>query len=291
MEAYKELFRHKRNEEKRQAAISCFQAVWTAANIFGRKQGEKIQWNLTPHQNFLPRDLGAWMAQPIRINRLSQSPDPEADFMAQTNLAKNIDEFLQGIAANWRPAHSEEAEPMQEQEPETQPSSNPTNTQQIANHGREANIQPVQGSGNPRTNQMIQERTPLLPLTNREPILNENEEAPTERRKPTSRRKKKCIRRIKKTTTAPQTGEPSTSALRSLAADRALPPATSEGPSTASMNLNNQGNRGKENEPELAMQPRRHKVRCRFGPRPRAKPPPTPGNEGAPTSSHHQTPT
>ena len=53
MEAYQELFRHKRNEEKQQEAISCFQEVWTAANIFGRLQGgAKIQWNLTPNQYF-----------------------------------------------------------------------------------------------------------------------------------------------------------------------------------------------------------------------------------------------
>jgi hypothetical protein len=36
MEAYKELFRHKRNEEKRQEIISCFQTIWTKENIFGK---------------------------------------------------------------------------------------------------------------------------------------------------------------------------------------------------------------------------------------------------------------
>ena len=44
MEAYKELFRHARNEEKRQELISCFQQVWTAANIFGRARGNDIKW-------------------------------------------------------------------------------------------------------------------------------------------------------------------------------------------------------------------------------------------------------
>ena len=34
MEAYKELFRHKRNEEKRQEVISCFQQIWTKEQIF-----------------------------------------------------------------------------------------------------------------------------------------------------------------------------------------------------------------------------------------------------------------
>ena len=44
MEAYKELHRHKRNEEKRQEQISCFQKVWTQFNIFGRLSGTNIKW-------------------------------------------------------------------------------------------------------------------------------------------------------------------------------------------------------------------------------------------------------
>ena len=60
MEAYKELFRHKRNEEKRQEAIHCFQHVWTTESIFGRLQGNTIKWNITPPQEFLPRELGGW---------------------------------------------------------------------------------------------------------------------------------------------------------------------------------------------------------------------------------------
>ena len=59
MEAYKELFRHKRNEEKRHELINCFQQIWTAENIFGRLQNNTIKWNVTPHQEFLPRELGA----------------------------------------------------------------------------------------------------------------------------------------------------------------------------------------------------------------------------------------
>lgn len=114
MEAYKELFRHKRNEEKRHEAIACFQAVWTAENVFGRIQGDTIRWNLTPNLNFLPRDLGAWMAPPIRINRLSPSPDPEADFMAHPNLGVRIDEFLGEIASNWRPQRSPTSQPRRE---------------------------------------------------------------------------------------------------------------------------------------------------------------------------------
>jgi hypothetical protein len=103
MEAYKELFRHKRNEEKRQETISCFQTIWTKENIFGRLQGDKIKWNLTPHQSFFPKELGAWLVHPIRIIRQSPSPEPEAEFVAQPNLANHIDSFLHDIAANWRP--------------------------------------------------------------------------------------------------------------------------------------------------------------------------------------------
>jgi hypothetical protein len=97
MEAYKELFRHARNEEKRQELISCFQQVWTKAEIFGRLRGGEIKWNLTPHKEFLPATLGAWNAPPIRINRLSPSPDPEAEFTARADFSQQVDDFLQGI--------------------------------------------------------------------------------------------------------------------------------------------------------------------------------------------------
>ena len=113
MEAYKELFRHKRNEEKRQEVIACFQSIWTASNIFGRLQGDSIRWNLTPHPLFLPRDLGAWLIPPIKINRLSPSPDPEANFAAQPDLADRIDDFLNEVARNWRPAADEESVPQE----------------------------------------------------------------------------------------------------------------------------------------------------------------------------------
>jgi hypothetical protein len=66
MEAYKELFRHKQNEEKRQEMITCFQTIWTAAGVFGRLGNDGIQWNLTPHSEFLPRDLGARWRNPSR---------------------------------------------------------------------------------------------------------------------------------------------------------------------------------------------------------------------------------
>lgn len=86
MEAYIELFRHKQNEEKRQEMITCFQTIWTAAGVFGRLGNDGIQWNLTPHSEFLPRDLGARMAQPIKVHCLSPSPDIEANFAARQDL-------------------------------------------------------------------------------------------------------------------------------------------------------------------------------------------------------------
>ena len=100
IEAYKELFRHQRNEEKRQALIDCFQKVWTQSEIFGKLRGGDIKWNLVPHCEFLPTELRAWQTTPIRINRLSPSPDPEADFAARTDLPQMIDTFLQDVANN-----------------------------------------------------------------------------------------------------------------------------------------------------------------------------------------------
>ena len=97
MEAYKELFRHPRNEEKRQELISCFQKVWTVTEIFGRLRDGTIQWNLTPHREFLPAALKAWNAPPIRLNRLSPSPDPEAKFAARPDLPEIIDDFIQDV--------------------------------------------------------------------------------------------------------------------------------------------------------------------------------------------------
>ena len=109
MEAYKELFRHARNEEKRQQIIACFQEVWTAGEIFGRLRNGGIKWNLTPHKEFLPVELGAWNAPPIRINRPSPSPDIEANFAARADLPQVIDEFLQEVLNqfNNRQEHNE----------------------------------------------------------------------------------------------------------------------------------------------------------------------------------------
>ena len=103
MEAYKELFRHKRNEEKRQEVITCFQQIWTEENVFGRLQGSTIKWNITPHPEFLPKELGAWTAQPIRINRLSPSPDIEAEFLARPDFAELVDTFVRSVGNDWQP--------------------------------------------------------------------------------------------------------------------------------------------------------------------------------------------
>ena len=103
IEAYKELHRHKRNEEKRQEQIACFEEIWTTANIFARRQNTEIKWHLTPPSDFLPQALAAWMAPPIRINRLSPSPDLEADFTAQPDFQTRVQEFLDEIANNLHP--------------------------------------------------------------------------------------------------------------------------------------------------------------------------------------------
>ena len=111
IEAYKELHRHKRNEEKRQEQIACFKQIWTAAQIFGRLRGGEIKWHLTPHPEFLPQALGAWTATPIRINRLSPSPDLEAEFTAQSNFQAQVQSFLNDIGANWQPAERDRGGP------------------------------------------------------------------------------------------------------------------------------------------------------------------------------------
>ena len=53
MEAYKELFRHKRNEEKQHEMITSFQRIWIASNTFGRKGNSGIKWHVTPHPKLL----------------------------------------------------------------------------------------------------------------------------------------------------------------------------------------------------------------------------------------------
>ena len=100
METYKELYRHNKNEEKQQELINCFEKIWTASNIFGRLGGTRIKSNVTPHMEFLPRELGAWMVPPIRVQRLSPSPDLEAKFVARPDFPDLVHDFLQGISNN-----------------------------------------------------------------------------------------------------------------------------------------------------------------------------------------------
>ena len=128
MEAYKELHRHKRNEEKRQEQISCFQQVWTAKDIFGRLENHDIKWHLTPPPEFLPQELGAWMAPPINILRRSPSPDSEADFAAQPDFSDLVQEFLQEIGNNFPlPSHNtEERDPPQSQQTQHGEDNSPT---------------------------------------------------------------------------------------------------------------------------------------------------------------------
>lgn len=112
MEAYKELFRHKRNEEKRHEMISCFQQVWTASSIFGHLGNSGIKWHIIPHQEFLTRDLGAWTTPPIRIIRPSPSPDIEAEFTARPDFQTLVQDFIQGVANTVRdPPSSAPASP------------------------------------------------------------------------------------------------------------------------------------------------------------------------------------
>ena len=90
--------------------IKCFQQIWTESNIFGRLQGNTIKWNVTPHQEFLPKELGAWTVPPIRINQLSPSLDVEAEFTARSDFPDLVDEFLRNIGNTWQPSHTNNSE-------------------------------------------------------------------------------------------------------------------------------------------------------------------------------------
>lgn len=204
MEAYKELFRYKRNEEKRHEAIECFQNIWTAGNIFGRLQDGTIKWNLTPNVHFLPRDLGAWLVRPIRINRLSESPDPEADFMAQSNLADHIDNFLQEIATHWRP-HQDSNQPVP-LTPTAETSSNPTQGPENANADNSWVQDTKSLSRETRDNSLVHQ-TDTLGETLSVPCSSPHHPTPniynvksgdhmgSSERHPKSRNKRKCIRK------------------------------------------------------------------------------------------------
>lgn len=64
---------------------------------FGRLGNNGIKWNSTSHQEFLPKDLGAWTTPPIHIHTPSPSPDIEAEFAARTNFP----DLLQFFSKNW----------------------------------------------------------------------------------------------------------------------------------------------------------------------------------------------
>lgn len=138
MEAYKELHRHKRNEEKRQEQITCFQKIWTGANIFGRLSGTDIKWHLPPPPDFLPQELGAWMIPPIRIHSQSPSPDIEAEFAAQLDFSKRVQDFLTEIGNNF-PIPSQSEHELIPESPETGTRTRETGEHPICERERDDN--------------------------------------------------------------------------------------------------------------------------------------------------------
>ena len=139
IEAYKELFRHKRNEEKRREQITCFQQVWTTNNIFGRLRGEEIKWHLTPHIEFLPQALGAWTATPINTHKLSPSPDPEAEFTARQDFQAQVQTFLDDIGAHWQPP----AQNTDEEEADHRNSNNQSQQEESSDVNTRATTRPI----------------------------------------------------------------------------------------------------------------------------------------------------
>ena len=187
MEAYKELFRHKRNEEKRQELISCFQEIWTAAGIFGRRTGTGIKWNLTPHAAFLPHELGAWMVPPIRIHRLSPSPDVEAEFMARPEFPDLVNDFVNNIGNQWRPPDQAVA---------GEPSLIPPPAQDISNTNTDEQNEEETREGpeiRPETSHRNVEPTSQMTVNPSEHGNEARNEAP--RLKPKSRPKSRCYRK------------------------------------------------------------------------------------------------
>ena len=63
---------------------------------------------------FLPVELGAWNSSPIRINRLSPLPDPEAEFLARPDPSDIINDFIQEVSNNRNPPAPEEAPEQQD---------------------------------------------------------------------------------------------------------------------------------------------------------------------------------
>lgn len=110
------------------------------ANIFGRLNGPDIKWNLTLPANFLPQNLGAWMAPPITIHRMPPSPNYEVEFTTQTDFPDRVQEFLDEIGNNYHvPAHSD---PEEKQEGASPASGSSQATQDQPNRGRASSATP-----------------------------------------------------------------------------------------------------------------------------------------------------
>ena len=172
MEAYKELHRHKRNEEKRQELLACFRKIWTVSNIFGRVSGTEIKWNLTPPQEFLPQELGAWMAQPTRITRLSPSPDPEAEFTAHPDFQLRVQEFLDDIGSNFPLPPGTHSSSQSQREPPIQ-TNQTTNCAQQEEHASEGQRQPTRRPFSCLSNQS-NNYTAHIRITSPDPVNREN---------------------------------------------------------------------------------------------------------------------
>lgn len=193
MEAYKELHRHKRNEEKRQEQISCFQKVWTTADIFGRLSNTDIKWHLTPPAEFLPQELGAWMASPIRIIRRSPSPDSEAEFVAQQDFPMRVQEFLDEIGNNFPLPNDTQIQADIGEQPDS-PIPQVPETQCDRNHHNETVREDSNSERRPFTN--LNQNDPSTPTTNhhlrQNPHPGEENQRPHTGPPPRSRQKIRC---------------------------------------------------------------------------------------------------
>ena len=281
MEAYKELFRHVRNEVKRQELISCFQQIWTAYGIFGRLREGEIKWNLIPNKDFLPEHLSAWNATPIHIRRLSPSPDIEAEFYARTDFDQLVDDFLNNAAQQWQPPpQTPEAEPSHQGGQETNDTqtpgaavdpSRPSPTGQ--NSRREPETRSVITSP---AGQQQEEPTgrPLKDTRNRaqsEQTHNEKEVRPNRTQGRISRPKKRCTRQL---------DHPSRR-RRGSPRDGVNTEAHPHRPSLSPQPVFLQEDRSELQEGHRPKS--RSKTCCRFGPRPRPDDDDNPGPSNVPS--------
>ena len=260
IEAYKEFFRHKRNEEKRQEFISCFQQIWTASNIFGRLRGEDIKWNITPPDNFLPQELGAWLVPPIRVHRLSPSPDPEAAFTARPDFPDLVNDLVNNIGSNWRPPVPDE-----DGRPATPPQE-PSNQNSVDEPGTSGhNLQPD-----------LNHNAHPLETPHQRPT---EQTASTSQAKPKSRPKHRC-RRNKPQRPPPCEGILTASNVQRARSRAELPDIHFSGPLPHASDQENQPPRAGRLNPSPAgvTAKSRPKTRCKFGPNRAAKTPNVPGS-------------